>query len=220
MGKKNTDEVLKMYEDLSTIVNQLNENAPLLLEKYDRIESAIEDACNKIEQAEEKSANTFKANAAKAINEFEKRNDEFLEESAKQIGRAKKATKALIDERETATKMVDSIKELCGSVDTLLEKIINLEEMVVSIEKRLPLEIDYDETGTIGELYEKYNGRIDGPIVVHRTSWSADYCFVIDSFDEGVFYGRDFKGGTLWKDDKARSFDEKKYTMYSGQLPV
>lgn len=54
--------------------------------------------------------------------------------------------------------------------------------------------IDYNEVATAGKMYDKYFGKINGPLILVDESWTNEYCFVVDRLSddrkklEGVCY--------------------------------
>ncbi len=79
--------------------------------------------------------------------------------------------------------------------------------------------IDYGECTTAKRLFEKYNGRIAGNVIVVSEYWTGDYCFVIDEIihSGGVYKAR----GTAYLEGEFHKnytypAEEECYRMYGG----
>lgn len=94
----------------------------------------------------------------------------------------------------------------------LVAAAIDADKVTMPIET---IEIDYDEVSTIGNLYNKYKDVLDTPLVVHKSTWTDDYCLVIEGIKGNSIYGTTYKGGrphsTAW-----RKIDENQFSMYRG----
>lgn len=78
--------------------------------------------------------------------------------------------------------------------------------------------VDYDEVTSVEKLFEKYNGKIDGPVIVVRVKnypWSGDYCMAIKSVNKGKAWGVRYSYGQPGKKTPLKA-DEEEYSIYSG----
>ncbi|MBR1710872.1 MAG: hypothetical protein IJ719_18940 [Clostridia bacterium] len=78
--------------------------------------------------------------------------------------------------------------------------------------------IDYDEVTSVEKLFNKYNGKIDGPVIVVRTKnfpWSGDYCMAIKNVSKGKAWGVRYSYGQPGKKTPLKADDEE-YSMYCG----
>ena len=80
------------------------------------------------------------------------------------------------------------------------------------------ISINYSERATAQTLFNKYNGKIDGNVIVVAEDWTGDFCFVIDE----IVRKNGLKArGTLYKDGdfyKNYSYpaDDYLFHMYNG----
>lgn len=78
--------------------------------------------------------------------------------------------------------------------------------------------VDYDEVTSVENLFKKYNGKIDGPVVVVRTKtfpWNGDYCMAIHSIGKGKAWGVRYSYGNPGKKTPLNATEED-YSMYCG----
>jgi len=78
--------------------------------------------------------------------------------------------------------------------------------------------VDYEEVTSVAKLFEKYNGKIDGPVIVVRVKnypWSGDYCMAIKSVNKGKAWGVRYSYGQPGKKTPLKADDEE-YSIYSG----
>ncbi len=100
------------------------------------------------------------------------------------------------------------------------QEILVSDEGIEIVEEKVEIDyIDYSELTTINVLYKKYSGRLNGPVVVYRRGWSADYCFVIESVSGRYAKGTDYKRGVPYA-EKIRNIYSNGYSMYKGKLHI
>ena len=78
--------------------------------------------------------------------------------------------------------------------------------------------MDYDETTTIENLFNKYNGKIEGPVIVIRRgqyAWSSGYCMAIKNISKGNAWGVRYQNGVPNSKKPAKATDAD-YGMYAG----
>ena len=83
-------------------------------------------------------------------------------------------------------------------------KILEVSEDEFEAFKPNEVEIDYDETMTIGEAYEMYAEVLD-PLIVVADGWTNDYCFVIKGINGADALGIAFRAGEY--------YDERKFSL-------
>lgn len=123
------------------------------------------------------------------------------------------AEEQLERERKTFSDIQKQIQEATakelGNLYALLNQYKNSSNQVL---------VDYNEQSSILELFTKYNGLIEGNIIVVDVGWSGDFCFVVDE----IIQKQGLKArGTLYKDGEFyRNYtypaDNYMYKMYSG----
>ena len=88
---------------------------------------------------------------------------------------------------------------------------------MLPVEESNTVEIDYEEVTTIKNLYDKYSGKIDGPLIVQRTKWYGDYAFVVEELirNETWANGMIYKGGTSNRSVNHHA-DTVEFRMYNG----
>ena len=77
--------------------------------------------------------------------------------------------------------------------------------------------IDYEKVTTAKDLYDKYHGKIDGPLIIQRTNWFGDYAFVVNELYKNDTWVR----GVAYVDGKFRRnasyhADTEEFRMYNG----
>ena len=79
--------------------------------------------------------------------------------------------------------------------------------------------VDYDEVTSVEKLFAKYNGKIEGPVIVVRRKtypWNGDYCMAIKAVNHGKGWGTRFAWGKVSGNRPIRA-DEEDYSMYRGE---
>lgn len=188
-----------------------------LLEK----EQAEAEALRKKEAAKAraaKAAETRRKNAeaakAKELEEIKKRLAE--EEAARKLAESRVAAEqaAREKERKEAALKLDQEKKKREAAEDIERLIRNLRTNTASGGTA----INYSERATAQTLFNKYNGKIDGNVIVVAEDWTGDFCFVIDE----IVRKNGLKArGTLYKDGdfyKNYSYpaDDFLFHMYDG----
>lgn len=78
--------------------------------------------------------------------------------------------------------------------------------------------IDYNERTNILELFQKYNGNINGNVIIVDIGWTGDYCFVVDEIvrKNGLkARGKLYKDGEFYRNFSFPA-DTGLYRMYDG----
>ena len=78
--------------------------------------------------------------------------------------------------------------------------------------------VDYAEVTSVAKLFAKYNGKIEGPLLVVRTKtfpWGGDYCMAVKAISKGKAWGTRYKHGEL-NSNRPVNADEEDYSMYHG----
>ena len=115
----------------------------------------------------------------------------------------------LADYIQQAEEQFEELTEYMERLESIIDEQQNqfgkLEQRIMLIEGRLneilpSVEIDYDELSTAIELYNKYHGRIDRPVVLEKTNYTNDYCFRVSGIDEEeeTLTGRYYRKGKLY----------------------
>lgn len=165
-----------------------------------------------------KAAETRRKNAeavkAKELEELKRKLEE--EEKARKAAEAKAAAEqaAREKERKEAAQRIEQEKKKREAAEDIERIIRQLRTNTVSS----GISINYSERATAQTLFNKYNGKIDGNVIVVAEDWTGDFCFVIDE----IVRKNGLKArGTLYKDGdfyKNYSYpaDDYLFHMYNG----
>lgn len=157
-----------------------------------------------------KAAETRRKNAeaakAKELEELKRKLEEEAKAAAEQAAREK--------ERKEAAQRIEQEKKKREAAEDIERIIRQLRTNTVSS----GISINYSERATAQTLFNKYNGKIDGNVIVVAEDWTGDFCFVIDE----IVRKNGLKArGTLYKDGdfyKNYSYpaDDYLFHMYNG----
>lgn len=165
-----------------------------------------------------KAAETRKKNAeaakARELEELKRKLEE--EEKARKAAEAKAAAEqyAREKERKEAAQRIEQEKKKREAAEDIERLIRQLRTSTASS----GTSINYSERATAQTLFDKYNGKIDGNVIVVAEDWTGDFCFVIDE----IVRKNGLKArGTLYKDGdfyKNYSYpaDDYLFHMYNG----
>ena len=165
-----------------------------------------------------KAAETRRKNAeaakAKELEELKRKLEE--EERARKAAEAKAAAEqaAREKERKEAAQRIEQEKKKREAAEDIERLIRQLRTSTASS----GTSINYSERATAQTLFNKYNGKIDGNVIVVAEDWTGDFCFVIDE----IVRKNGLKArGTLYKDGdfyKNYSYpaDDYLFHMYNG----
>jgi len=165
-----------------------------------------------------KAAETRRKNAeaakAKELEELKRKLEE--EEKARKAAEAKAAAEqaAREKERKEAAQRIEQEKKKREAAEDIERIIRQLRTNTVSS----GISINYSERATAQTLFNKYNGKLDGNVIVVAEDWTGDFCFVIDE----IVRKNGLKArGTLYKDGdfyKNYSYpaDDYLFHMYNG----
>lgn len=184
-------------------------------------EKAEADELKKKEAAKaraKKAAETRRKNAEEAkereLEELKRKLEE--EEKARKAAEAKVAAEQASREKERkeAAQRIEQEKKKREAAEDIERLIRQLRTNTVTS----GASINYSESATAQTLFNKYNGKIDGNVIVVAEDWTGDFCFVIDE----IVRKNGLKArGTLYKDGdfyKNYSYpaDDYLFHMYNG----
>lgn len=191
----------------------------ILLEKYETLLLIIEDLQSKItkltkfyEQVREK-YNLYNEEVEEALSEMRSTKDKVVDDikmvvttSKKDLSVAATEIRNLLTDLALASVDAKSIIEQANKFELSFPKFeerlsileIQMKKMLVGANDYIPF--DYEEVLSGAQIYEKYNGKTNKPIIVKMPSWNGDYCMVITHFDKesNVLTGRMYKDGDLY----------------------
>ena len=212
-------EMIDFYEELIETLQSLNKETPKVRELYDNAKEELAQALSDIQKTvDEAKAELSKAEAAgtSTIAKLSTDRKKIIDEQIKALtGSIKNATKLqtalglTTDYIQQAEEQFEELTEYMERLESIIDEQQNqfgkLEQRIMLIEGRLneilpSVEIDYDELSTAIELYNKYHGRIDRPVVLEKTNYTNDYCFRVSGIDEEeeTLTGRYYRKGKLY----------------------
>lgn len=230
------NEVIDFYEELIETLQSLNSEAPKIRKLYDsateELEQALSDVKKTVDNAKEelnKAETSGMSRIAKLSAERKKQIDNQIQALEDTVKSALKLQKALGVSAEYAQQIEDKFDKLTEHLNLLAESMEEqqnqfgkLEQRIMLLEGKLNLilpvtEIDYDELSTAIELYNKYNGKIDRPIVLEKTNYTNGYCFRVSGIneEEETLIGRYYRQGKLYGNNTTFAFSTR-CRMFNG----
>lgn len=220
------------YEDLALLLSQLNADAPKIQMLYKELRNNTDAQNKRVVQATTE-LNELSEITLQAIQEER--------ESAIDLFKQYQATaEQALHEAEELQNQLNSFSELVEKTDTVMRTIdIRLDKLEKKIDaltqsrgsfvdagpSKSPhkasaarkVVIDYDEVTTAKALYDKYHGKIDGPLIIQRINWFGDYAFVVDELYRNGTWVR----GVAYVDGQFRRntsyhADTEEFRMYNG----
>lgn len=229
------DAMMDLYEELVEFLQTLNKEAPAIRELYENAEDELERSIKSIKNA----AMDAKDELIKAemsgldkITDLSSNRKEQIDEQIKALNdvvkKASKVQEALGITTEFVqqtnkqfTEMSHLLDLIKKSVDEQQQRYSKMEERLSALEDKVdeisPIEIDYDELIPALDLYNKYNDRINRPIVLEKKNYTNDYCFRVNGIDEKqeALLGRYFRKGKLYGVQSTFPFSTK-CKMFNG----
>lgn len=212
-------EMIDFYEELIETLQSLNKDTPKIRELYDNAKEELAQSLSDIQKTADKAKEELgkaetsgMSRIAKLSAERKKQIDEQIKALDGSIKNATKLQKALdlsadyIQQTEEQFEdLTEQIEQLVNIIDEQEDQISKLEHRMMFLEGRLnqlqpSVEIDYEELSTAIDLFNKYNGRINRPVVLEKTNYTNDYCFRVSGIDEEeeMLIGRFYRQGELY----------------------
>lgn len=223
----NTD-IGAQYEELSLLLSQLNTDAPKIQKLYSELRSNAELQSKHILQTTIKMDELSKT-TMQAIQKERDSAIELFKQYSTAAEQALSEAKDLKKHLDSFSSLVESTNRMMESIEHRLDRIEeNLESRQLALLSQQPvmkakststkrIEVDYDEVTTAKNLYDKYYGKIEGPLIIQRANWFGDYAFVVDE----LFKNETWVRGAAYADGEFRRnasyhADTEEFKMYSG----
>ena len=231
----NEVEMIDLYEELIETLQTLNTKAPEIEELYNSVREELEHSIAAIKTtAVDAKDDLVKAEVSglDKITELSSGRKKQIDDQIKALDDVVKKASNLQEKLGGSTEFVQQINGGFAELSQLLKQIesgmeeqqqrySNLEERLITLEERLyelmPIEIDYDEIISAIDLYNKYNGRINRPIVLEKPNYTNEFCFRVSGADEEqkTLIGRYFRKGKLYGEKSTFPYSAK-CRMYNG----
>lgn len=204
------DEMLKMQENL---LNGIKKYEKLIVD-FDERNNDLNGKLHEILDASSK----IDDNNKDTIRDFKKQSNQMVSSFRKEVEQAKSEIHGSVDEvkqlHQQMKKEMNSFKELLIEYKDTLENLRASLEIPEETENYNNIEIDYEDVDTIDNLWDKYY--IEGePFIVVKKTWRRDYCFSVNSIENGFANGNRYLNGRYYNSDGCRA-DQKDYSMYNG----
>ena len=204
------DEMLKMQENL------LNG-----IKKYEKLIKDFDDRNNELNgklQEVSKASSLIDENKKETILELKKQSNQMVSSFRKEVEQARNEIRSTVDEVNEIHKQMksdmNSFKELLTEFQDTIRNFDADRETTEDDENQISIERDYEDTDTIDNLWDKYY--IEGePFIVVRNSWRNDYCFSVNSIENGYAYGNRYLRGQYYNSDRCNA-NQKVYRLYNG----
>lgn len=229
--------LIVLYEDLLETIQSLNKEVPEVIDFYHKAKIELDQSLsvfqNTVAEAKDELSKAEASGLEKIISFSASRRktiDDHVRSLNDAIKKASKIEKAIgisanyalqIESRleqlnHHMTQLVDAIGEQENRLKDFDQRISSLEDRFVG--GSVPLIIDYDEFASAIELFKKYNGRINRPIILEKQNYTNDYCFRVSGINEEakVLLGRFYRQGKKYGEMSTFAF-ETKCRMFHGE---
>lgn len=203
------DEILKMQENL------LNG-----IKKYEKLVEGFDDRNSELNKKLQEVLNVsslIDENKKETIQELKKQSNQMISSFRKEVEQAKEEIRSTVDEvneiHEQMKSDMNSFKELLTEFESTIRR-FDSDSETTEDENQIIIERDYEDTDTIDNLWDKYY--IEGePFIVVKNTWRNDYCFSVNSIENGYAYGNRYLKGQYYNNDRCNA-NQKDYRLYNG----
>ena len=232
-------ELGEQYEVLTLLLSQLNDDAPKIQVMYKELKEnadaqnrSILEATKKLTDLRteaEKSIGLKRDSAQKTIEEYQAIAEQTLSDAQKLQSQVNSFASFVSSTDSLLQRITQRLDQMDMKLKTIEQRVNESGESInipipqggkeTKTAKKKDVQIDYNEVTTAQDLYEKYYGKIDGPLIVQRKSWYNDYALVINSLT--YVSGKPWVKGDIYKDgilDRSTSYhaDTVEFKMYRG----
>ena len=219
----------EQYEELTLLLSQLNTDAPKIQMLYKELRSNT-DVQNKLTIQATTDLNELRELTLHAIQDERNSAIELFKQYARSAEKALTDAKELQTQLDAFSKLMettnDNMKKVWLRLDQIESKVATLSltpqgtralNTVNKPQNKQVIKVDYDEVATAKELYDKYSGKIDGPIIVQKIGWHGDYAFVVDElYRNGTWVkGIAYLNGEFQRNASYHA-DRSEFRMYNG----
>ena len=190
-------EEINEYKNIIAVTKKLNEDAPKIMQLYKETEELSKQAISQQEQLKSiteqdlKKAEDLLKQADAGLKKMDKMLKKIQEVESKVQSKIERLDNTIQKEkiREEFQKKEEAEKKKSKAEEQgiLYEQMKCLVDMIGSLamnqeNKDIALfeKEDYIANKTILELYNKFNHRLSGPLIVQNQRWRGDFCFVVD----------------------------------------
>lgn len=213
------NEMIDFYEELVETLQSLNKEVPEIKRLYDNAKEELEQSLSAVQNAVSGAKDELRKAEASSLDRItkissgrKKQVDDQLMALDDVMKKASKLQKALDISTDYVKRTEEKIEKLNQHLTQVDDYIDTQQDVISKLEKRIGLfeeklkeilpvvEVDYEELSTAIDLYNKYNGRIDRPVVLEKANYTNDYCFRVSGIDEeeSVLIGRFYRQGKLY----------------------
>ena len=185
------------YKNIVAVTKKLNEDAPEIMKLYKEAEALSKQATNQQEQLKNvteqdlKKAEALLEKADAGLKKMDKMLKKLQELESKVQHKTERLENTIqkekIKEEVRKKEQLEETKAKEAEREVLNEQMKCLVDMIGTLamhqdNKDLSLfgKEDYVANKTILELYNKFNHRLSGPLIVQNQRWRGDFCFVVD----------------------------------------
>lgn len=204
------DEMLKMQENLLNGIKKYEK----LIKDFDGRNNELN---GKIQEVSEVSS-LIDENKKETIRELKKQSNQMVSSFRKEVEQAKNEIRSTADEVKEIHKQMkidmNSFKELLTEFQNTIRSFDADSETAEEDDNIISIERDYDDIDTIDNLWDKYY--IAGePFIVVKNNWRNDYCFSVNSIENGYAYGNRYLRGQYYNNDRCNA-NQKDFHLYNG----
>lgn len=223
MSEITSDLLIEKYESLIKMVDSLQEKIAKLTKYYETVSKKYDLYDSEIEKAL-KAIDSSKTNA---LSEISKKGVEFSElvtDTTKEIKNAIKSAKSATSALEVAIAKAEGV-EISDDFETRISRLEErIQNGIIEDEENEIVPFDYEEILSAKEIWDKYNGKTEIPIIIKMPSWTGDYCMVMTDYneDDKMICGRMYRNGVLYstpkyKDGMRRFSGDREFQIFKSE---